>query len=547
MAQNRGSRLAAAILAAIVLLVLVWVGFFRPDVRRAVAPGTLPSESPDLSSNRGRPMNGAPGAAGTGAPAGAPAAAPAPPPASAAPASPGASASAIALKGVVRNEATREPVEAARIRIYAHGSPSLVVEKTTGKDGMFEAEAPPAYRYAVSAEADGFRSWQDDSLVITRPSYGLEILLTPALTLRGRVVGPQDLGISDALVRLRRSGGGPPGFYTTNTDAKGNFSLSDIPREGQYQVDAHHPGFEPAAATNVAVPSESEITIRMLPGRGSGSLAGTVSDVSGKPVAAAVISLFDSRNRAISETRTDQQGRYRFAPLADGQYYAVRCSADGFLDTSDNQGAVAIYANMETRLDFRLDPGMQIKGNVVNQKGQPVLQALLVFATEDRQRSRSPQVTNTDDEGRFQISGLRDTVYRVTVSQRDYLELVTRLQPSGSPQTLVLDPGLTLQGTISDTRGSPVERFSLLFQSTTSRTVKSFNLTTTDGKFEIRGLARDEYQVRLVAPGAVFTGPLSMQNSAEVLAVLDFSDGARGERGGRGGRFENNLNLIRVK
>ena len=539
MARNRGSRLTAAILAAIVLLVLVWIGFFRADVRRAEAPGALPADAPDAAVTRERPRSGDRGTAGT--------AALAPTPAPAAPASPGAPTSAIALKGVVRNEATREPVEAARIRIYAHGSSSSVVEKTTGKDGMFEAEAPPAYRYALSAEADGFRSWQDDSLVITRPSYGLEILLTPALTLRGRVVDSQDSGIGDALVRLRRSGGGPPGFYTTSTDQQGNFSLRDIPREGRYQVDAHHPGFEPAAAANINIPSESEITIRMLPGRGSGSLAGTVSDVSGKPVAAARISLYDSRSRAMSETQTDRQGRYRFAPLAGGDYYAVRCTADGFLDTRDNQGAVAIYANWETKLDFSLDPGMQIKGSVVNQKGQPVLQALLLFATEDGQRSRSPQVASTDDEGRFQISGLRDTTYRVTVSQRDYLELVTRLQPSSRQQTLVLDPGLTLQGTVSDTRGAPVERFSLLFQSTTSRTVKSFNLTTTDGKFEIRGLVRDEYQVRLVADNAVFTGPLSMQNSIEVLGVLDFTAGARGGRGGRGGRFENNLNFVKVK
>jgi hypothetical protein len=278
----------------------------------------------------------------------------------------------------------------------------------------------------------------------------------------------------------------------------------------------------------VTIPAQGEVMVRMRPARAAGALAGTVTDSARRPVAGARIALFGAADgRPLSRTQSDRQGMYRFARMREG-YYVVRCSADGFAESRSHQGAAAIYSGKEARLDFSLEAGLQIRGIVVSQNGDPVLQALVVHSSEDGPQSGPPQVITTDHEGRFLISGLRDTQYLLTVSHRDFLELAVRVRPSGQLQTLVLDAGLTLRGTVSDERGAAVERFALTFLSASSRYSKSCPLTTTDGRFEIRGLPRDSYLLRLQAGNNSYAGQLDLQASTEIFISLDAPSGKRG-------------------
>lgn len=468
----------------------------------------------------------------------------------------------VAFKGHVLNEANRMPVDGATVRICAYSSPSSVVEKITSATGAFQVVAPPAYRYGVKVEAEGFRSYQDDSFVVTRPYYDLEIMLTPTLTLRGRVVDEQSVGISDALVQLQRGNDRSSAFLSATTDPEGVFTFTDVPRFGRCSLEAFHPGFDTLGMVNVVIPPEGDVVIRMKPTRAAGSLSGTVTDTARRPLAGARVYLFDpSDGRLMSTIRTDRQGLYKFARMREG-YYLVRCTADGSAEGRSNQEIIAIYANKEARLDFSLDPGLQIRGVVVNEKTEPVIQAEVRYGVDDTQRTRAPApdaagaagrlnirsatprirnlgVTTTDNEGRFQISGLSDGQYQVAVSHRDYQSIVARLRPSNQPQTLVLDAGLSLRGTISDARGAAVERFTLTLQSTSGKGEKAYPFTTTDGHFEIHGLARDVYQVSLQTSGrGRLSGTLDLQAPAEVFVVLD---------AGRGGRGQNSLNFLKAK
>jgi 5-hydroxyisourate hydrolase-like protein (transthyretin family) len=278
----------------------------------------------------------------------------------------------------------------------------------------------------------------------------------------------------------------------------------------------------------VTLPAESEVVIRMRPARTAGALSGTVTDSSRKPIAGARISLFDtSDGRALTRTQTDRPGTYKFAKMREG-YYVVRCFADGFAETRSSQGAVMILANREARLDFNLEAGLQIRGVVVTQKGDPVLQATVFLIAEDGQRPQSSQVATTDEQGRFQVSGLRDSQYLVTVQHRDFLDLATRIRPSNQVQTLTLDGGLSLTGTISDVRGAAVGKFVMTFLSASSRYSKSCPFTTTDGRFEVRGLPRDSYLIRLQAGSNSYAGPLDLQSSTDVFISLDVPRGSRG-------------------
>lgn len=460
---------------------------------------------------------------------------------------------AVAIKGIVRKEDDREPVEGAKVHLYVHSSPPTILEKTTGTGGTFQAEAPPAIRYGVKVEADGFRPYQEDDFVITRSYFEMEILLSPTLTLRGRVVDNLTTGVADTLVQLMRANAPSPLVLSATTDQQGAFKITDILQTGGYWIEASHPGFDAPGRVNVTIPAASEVILRMRPVQPAGSLTGVVTDSARKPVAGAAISLTDPRsNRALSQVQTDARGMYRFPTMREG-YYAVSCFADGY--SPPRTGAVMISANKETRLDFSLESGSQIRGIVVNQKGEPVLQAQVMYVNEEMQLARSPVpdgmdpiaqriylrdqvqrartsgVTSTDSEGQFQISGVPDSQYRMIVTHRDYLSLVTSLRPSGQLQTLTLDAGLSLRGTVSDVQGGAVERFTLTFQSTSTRNEKSYAFTTTDGHFEIRGLARDLYQVLLQpASRERYAGTLDLRTSTEVFVVLDPSGGGRGTK-----------------
>ncbi len=479
----------------------------------------------------------------------------------------------VAFSGVVLNEDDRSPLEGARVRILAMSSFSEAVEKTTGQDGTFTVEAPPGYRYEVKVEAEGFRPYEDDSFVITRPNYSMEILLTPVLVLKGRVLDPQSQGIPDALVGLFTEGRRSVLLTSTTTDSQGAFTFSDISRGGRYQVEAYHGGFDSLGAVGAQVPAEEEIILRMQPAPAVGSLAGLVSDTARKPIAGARISLLDAADgRNVSEVLTDPKGEYRFSRIREG-YFLVRCAADGFTQTDESQAAIAISAGKEARLDFSLKAGQQIRGIVVNQKGEPVANATLTYRPVNMPRGRNTGnarrndpiqqwnaarmgtpglpltgTVTTDMEGRFQILGLNDEPYQLNVLHRDYFDFTTRLQPSSQPQTLTLDAALSVIGTASDEQGAPIERFSLVFQSTTERYAKSFSFTTSDGHFEVRGLVRGTYQVQLQASGRErYAGTLELQASTEVLLVTGAPDAVTGPRGGRGGRSAGSLTIIKAR
>jgi hypothetical protein len=298
----------------------------------------------------------------------------------------------------------------------------------------------------------------------------------------------------------------------------------------------------------------------MKPVLSAGSLSGTVSDASQRPVGGARISLLDPGNRTISETRSDTRGAYAFARIAEGPYQ-VGCSADGYLDSRANTVYAFIIAGRQARLDFSLEAGSQIQGQVVNQEGEPVFQAQIIYFAEEAPRGRSPmqgrfdpgggrggpagpvqrlpapRIAATDTQGRFQITGLSDQPHQLVVSHRDYPTLSIQASPSSRPLILTLDSGLSLCGTVTDAQGSAMERINLILQSRSRE--KSYPFITTDGHFEIRGLSRDSYQLILQASGRErYSGAIELQSSAEVFITLGAA---------RGGRGMSQMNILRVR
>jgi hypothetical protein len=155
--------------------------------------------------------------------------------------------------------------------------------------------------------------------------------------------------------------------------------------------------------------------------------------------------------------------------------------------------------------------------------------------------SEQTDSATTDDKGMFQIPAAAEASCQVSIQHRDYLEFSAFLQPSNQIQTLTLDSALFIRGAVRNLQGLPIERFNLVFQSTTKTFFQSYSFTTSDGYFEVRGLPRDKYILSLNVPdqnNSNYSGSIELQTSLQAFLMTgEKSDPAGDFRGQRGGEF----------
>jgi len=142
------------------------------------------------------------------------------------------------------------------------------------------------------------------------------------------------------------------------------------------------------------------------------SLAGTVVDEKGKPIAKAMIRLMmrlDGACRATVDAykdrhATDAKGRYSIRALPRGYQYAVSAVAKGYGRASVKvdlpKGAKAQVKAGDLAL---LPANLSISGVVVGPKGKPVAGATVGAYGKNAPGSSEPK---TDKDGRFKIGGL---------------------------------------------------------------------------------------------------------------------------------------------
>lgn len=139
---------------------------------------------------------------------------------------------AASLRGTLRDENTRAPIERALIRLVSPDQPP--VEARTGSDGRFVFEALPAARYTLQAVAEGFLPMAPVPLPLTadenRREY--ELRLAAELRITGRVLKAPDEPASAVTVEARQNG---QAVATDWSDANGVFRLTGL-APGTYQI-----------------------------------------------------------------------------------------------------------------------------------------------------------------------------------------------------------------------------------------------------------------------------------------------------------------------
>jgi protocatechuate 3,4-dioxygenase beta subunit len=154
-----------------------------------------------------------------------------------------------------------------------------------------------------------------------------------------------------------------------------------------------------------------------------------------------------------------------------------------------------------------------LQGRVIQSEGQPLFRARV---EHDAGRARSAPVF-TDQEGRFQISAVTETAWRLRISKPGFVgqvlderELAKRLG-SGTPLAIVLERGAVVAGQVVDETGEPVVGAAVRIRylggarsPQANATPERFTDTDDRGAFRVGGLPAGDVEVsvpRVLADG----------------------------------------------
>lgn len=313
---------------------------------------------------------------------------------------------------------------------------------------------------------------------------------------------------------------------------------------------------------------------------GDGAITGTVSGLDPEGYGSAVVmawpadSLFmDDGERADgsyarARAMVEPDGRYRLEELAPGPYYVSAMAKEyetRYYDDALDMGSASPVDVQEGTtvegIDFALERYNagegSIAGTVTNAAdGHPIANAMVhAFAPENPFRYGFAQ---TDEDGRYVISGLRSDRYVVEVWSQDYLpefygdtstyEEAVRVEVIEPDQTGGIDFGLSaggsITGTVRDAHGAPVSGAYLMAimpypadsvvwmddepeRRPVSVAREGWAVTDDSGQYRMGGLTTGEYRIqaqssaRWYYASIWYDGALSFEQATPVPVTMD--------------------------
>jgi RNA polymerase sigma factor (sigma-70 family) len=244
------------------------------------------------------------------------------------------------------------------------------------------------------------------------------------------------------------------------TDAQGRWRFDQATSDlGHLSIRLAHPDYVSDGFYNgMTMPTFEKLrdmTAVMVMKKGL-SLAGTVADSQGAPIANASVTQGSDRNgTAFPDAKTDVQGHFAFGSVKPGPI-VLTIEAERYAPELKT-----IEVNSQTPpLEIRLAKGFVIRGRVVDRNGNPISGAGV--ATDTWREYRSLQWrTETDNEGRFVWSNappdeVQFAVFKDGYSRNDHHGML----PSDEEQIVTLQPLLRVHGQVVDAdSGQPIMKF----------------------------------------------------------------------------------------
>lgn len=325
------------------------------------------------------------------------------------------------IEGVVRDEATREPVAGANIDARRDEPAMMLGERSrvravSAADGRFRLAGLRPGGYSVSAQAGPRMSRLPTTigLGVAEQVSDVELLVAKAPSIRGTVVDERGAPVADAEVTvfgLRGRGRS----LDARSDAKGAFVVEAV-QPGRYMLMAHNDTYLPAGDTVAQVENaDVEVTVKVREGL---ALKGHVEPRQACEVKRELASMNTHDLMTMGSRSTAADGAFDLGPARAAEYeLEARCA-------SGDQGTMRVTVTPGLgEVVLAVKPGASISGHVVDGKGQPVA-AVTVMAspTGDTERTTivNGRITSgiqalTNGQGAFELRGLAAGPYRLGV------------------------------------------------------------------------------------------------------------------------------------
>ena len=328
------------------------------------------------------------------------------------------------------------------------------------------------------------------------------------VTIQGRIVDRfSRQGVAGAYVWPRRDAAA-----FTRTDGQGRYTLA-VPEAPQTtHLQAAATGYLPQRVE--VAPSENSRRGPTLALQPAAVVSGRVVDEAGQPLARTEI------HGSQTMTRTDLRGRFRLAPIATARPVKLTLTKEDFVP------GVEILSGLKpgethTGLEIVLRQGRTVRGEVIDEQEKPILGAKAtlvglhaVGVDEDfplmSRGSQSDLMAVTDTRGIFQLDNVPIGSHELKVERAGFAPMTVRsleiMQGKGSLdlETIVLAPGATVSGIVTDHRGGALADATVYVARSSPRPlpgpfVRVAATSAADGHFTVQDLtsgAKIDLQVR---------------------------------------------------
>lgn len=449
------------------------------------------------------------------------------------------------LAGRVRNEAG-DFVQGATLYLEGFSYQGLGIvapdrmTATTDAEGSYKFKNVPSGPRYLQATASGYATMQVMNLTFEKEEAVMrDITLKIAEGICGRVVGPGNVGVPNALViAIGVSSVNQTGRAQTYTNENGDFCLETL-ASGDYNLIANAKGWRSinrGGANRVATNTSNHV-IEMLP---EATVTGRVTELgTGKPVTSFTVRMRvhygpGTPSAPYNEETFPQQS-------ADGEFSIPGVPAGDFVVEAWAPGLAPGFSRNFTveagqsvsGIQIQLGRGGSLSGRVVDASGKPVARAKV--STHDNDWSddeftkaigityptnATSAETRTGDDGRFTISGLSPEVYQVNVIAAGYTGFMRRdLRVTEGADTALgdikLGRGGVVRGTLYDASGKPLVGGTVELRIADGDVPRQYTTrTSSDGKFQISNVTPGSYVLRGMRPGGAEANPFTQAGDA---------------------------------
>ncbi len=428
-------------------------------------------------------------------------------------------------------------IPGARVQLVFHGATTESHRTKTDVDGSFRiARIPTRTDGAISVVAENSARLRRDLTLWPDALVDVgDLVVGPAATIRGVVLGPADEPVPAAVVHADDGS-------RAQADDTGRFSLTGL-AAGAHRLRAQCDGYAAREISVVEVgnsASAGEVTLRLYPAH---SLSGQITDAEGNPLVGASIAVKLGTTEAAApdlSTHSSTGGFFRVDGLPASDRLNLSVTATGFLPyarqhASDAQG-----------LRVRLTPVRSVFGRVLDAvRDTPVeithLQLVTADSPEGPWRCLGVAVQPPPSaEGSFRIPLNIHCYVRVIASGKDFAPVISKALWMGrtdvGPIVMRAELGSRLAGRLLDDRGKAVPGAVVdILAPTEAKIVQAGEpvvlatcITKANGGFETSPLASGRYDLRARRLGyAQLDRPVEVK-SAPAATLLELELGRAG-------------------